>query len=674
MADDTIKVIYKLQDEMSKDLKRITSEMEKFNKQADENDDALKNNQKSFQGLGKYINTTTVSVAALTVAAVKLTKAFADTTKETIANANQIKKFSDSTTIATSSISALFTAVQKGGGEIDNVGDIIQDFTEKLGDAKDGSQTYKDAFNRLGVDISGSPQQALEQTIKTLSSMEDKSAALFRGIELFGDSYKLMSNQIAQGNNILEESPLISDDLINSAQEFTMSVAEMRTDLKIAINEGLTPFVGALANMAERLADSQIFKAFTDGLQSTIKLAGDAALALDWMAGGQEEFEIKMMAMDTSAYEAKLADLNKQIGSYNEQLKRNAENQKAAGAGAQYLSNVSAVTGGKLAEAEKQLAMLNEAREEWIAQQDRISLQLKEAQSGGGGGTGGIVKSAADGRTALMEIQAQMLNDAKASWDKRMQLEADAAAARGAKMDEDIQARKDKELQAEQGFTESMQEMYNNRFAMAQDAVNQTSALFDAAFQGRLNSIEAEKRAQIDAVKTSTMSEKKKNEEIAKIEQKAQAESLKIRQNQWRMNVLQSIANTALGVTSASTMQPWPVAVAAMAATAAAGTASTATILANKPKYATGGIVGGSSMVGDQVDARVNSGEMILNKSQQATLFDVANGATTNNNQQTYQITVNALSPDQAAMAVTEALQIAHQNNMIDTSILSVGA
>lgn len=44
------------------------------------------------------------------------------------------------------------------------------------------------------------------------------------------------------------------------------------------------------------------------------------------------------------------------------------------------------------------------------------------------------------------------------------------------------------------------------------------------------------------------------------------------------------------------------------------------------PKYATGGIIGGSSNTGDRVLARVNSGEMVLNKNQQAELFALANG------------------------------------------------
>ena len=49
-------------------------------------------------------------------------------------------------------------------------------------------------------------------------------------------------------------------------------------------------------------------------------------------------------------------------------------------------------------------------------------------------------------------------------------------------------------------------------------------------------------------------------------------------------------------------------------------------IAANTPKFAKGGIVGGSSKHGDKLLARLNSGEMVLNGMQQKRLLDMANG------------------------------------------------
>lgn len=48
--------------------------------------------------------------------------------------------------------------------------------------------------------------------------------------------------------------------------------------------------------------------------------------------------------------------------------------------------------------------------------------------------------------------------------------------------------------------------------------------------------------------------------------------------------------------------------------------------------YATGGIVGGSSYSGDNVYARLNAGEMVLNKHQQQNLFDAINSGNIGNN------------------------------------------
>ena len=67
----------------------------------------------------------------------------------------------------------------------------------------------------------------------------------------------------------------------------------------------------------------------------------------------------------------------------------------------------------------------------------------------------------------------------------------------------------------------------------------------------------------------------------------------------------------------------FPLNLIAMAATATAFVAA----IAKVPKFATGGIVSGSSFIGDNVLARVNSGEMILNTSQQKNLFDMLNSS-----------------------------------------------
>lgn len=70
--------------------------------------------------------------------------------------------------------------------------------------------------------------------------------------------------------------------------------------------------------------------------------------------------------------------------------------------------------------------------------------------------------------------------------------------------------------------------------------------------------------------------------------------------------------------------------VAAAAAAVAAGMANIAKIRSqdegNAGAYASGGIVGGNSFLGDRLTASVNTGEAIFNKGQQKQLWDMANG------------------------------------------------
>lgn len=86
----------------------------------------------------------------------------------------------------------------------------------------------------------------------------------------------------------------------------------------------------------------------------------------------------------------------------------------------------------------------------------------------------------------------------------------------------------------------------------------------------------------------------------------------------------QASANAEVGVTGAiASVASIPIVGWIMAAAAAASVISA---MAAIPKFAGGGIVPGSSYYGDRVPAMLNSGEMVLNASQQANLFRMIEG------------------------------------------------
>ena len=84
-------------------------------------------------------------------------------------------------------------------------------------------------------------------------------------------------------------------------------------------------------------------------------------------------------------------------------------------------------------------------------------------------------------------------------------------------------------------------------------------------------------------------------------------------------------AGYATATTQAASMGPW--AWVAFAATGLAQLVSMISTVKSAQGFATGGVIGGTSVSGDRKFARVNSGEMILNKFQQTRLFNMVNGA-----------------------------------------------
>ena len=104
---------------------------------------------------------------------------------------------------------------------------------------------------------------------------------------------------------------------------------------------------------------------------------------------------------------------------------------------------------------------------------------------------------------------------------------------------------------------------------------------------------------------------------------------------QWGANVLSSISQAIPLINKLTTAKTAEAAAEAASSAAkvpcvgwmaAAGAAlSVVAAMASIPKFAKGGIVPGISFAGDKVPAMLNSGEMILNGSQQANLFKILN-------------------------------------------------
>jgi hypothetical protein len=137
--------------------------------------------------------------------------------------------------------------------------------------------------------------------------------------------------------------------------------------------------------------------------------------------------------------------------------------------------------------------------------------------------------------------------------------------------------------------------------------------------------------AQTDA-RVADLNTQLQNEKLTEKErEKIQREIAKVKREQAEKDRALALFNvgiaTAQLVVKAFQEAPYPFNIALAALYAGTGVAQIAAInAAPLPAFEKGGIVGGNLYQGDQVTARVNSGEMILDKQQQAELFNIANG------------------------------------------------
>lgn len=253
-------------------------------------------------------------------------------------------------------------------------------------------------------------------------------------------------------------------------------------------------------------------------------------------------------------------------------------------------------------------------------------------------------------KTPIEELQEQLQN-AQRSLDEATTIEAKVKAS--AKITE-IQAEIDRATKGkvsiaaevepeyiEQGSVADKRQSYSN----AQQKASRIQSDFEIGIIGKdeamkqLEDLDAEltqlglKPLKID-IKTSDIDDAKKKMEGACSAASAMGSSLSSLGNAIgvpELNVAgvlaQSIAvmteGFATATAQAATLGPW--AWIGFAATGIAQLAALISAMKNLNGFASGGVVGGGSTFGDRKFARVNSGEMILTKWQQARLFQMIN-------------------------------------------------
>lgn len=197
---------------------------------------------------------------------------------------------------------------------------------------------------------------------------------------------------------------------------------------------------------------------------------------------------------------------------------------------------------------------------------------------------------------AVFNMISQVLDSAMGMYQNIQSIEENEAAIGAAKL-------------AEQ---EALNELLKKEVALRMAA----NGLSDAQIEKRMQSLDAMFKESGLLQKILDLSLEEKQATVANIAAKGAEAAVTA------ASASASAGEAVANATASAAKMPFPYNLPAIAASIA----SVLGALANMNKFAKGGIVGGNSTRGDRNMARVNSGEMILNKAQQGTLFNILNG------------------------------------------------
>lgn len=181
-------------------------------------------------------------------------------------------------------------------------------------------------------------------------------------------------------------------------------------------------------------------------------------------------------------------------------------------------------------------------------------------------------------------------------------------------------------------FSDLFSAINENRIAELDE---QMQAELEAAGVAEDTQVEAAQKALAEAVKggdQQVITEKQNALKRAQIEEEYQKKKLKLEyeaaKTKWGFDLALAVASGAQAILNAWNSALFPFNLPAIGIATALAGVQIGTVVASEPKapkFETGGIVPGNSYSGDHITARLNSGEMVLNKEQQARLFAMVN-------------------------------------------------
>ena len=247
-----------------------------------------------------------------------------------------------------------------------------------------------------------------------------------------------------------------------------------------------------------------------------------------------------------------------------------------------------------------------------------------------------LLKGLAEAEKAIINEKVNAIAGKEQSWwDKNVSKQADLLKMKQALADSEVLSEEEKYermKQLDEAYLQSKAAQTAELLTLVQGYVDQSVSIMNQAANLMLETSKNQATAEQAQLEMKylkgEMSKEEYDKKIDESNKKAAQKKYKIDMWMWSMSLLQAMANTAVGISTAVS-KGIPLAFIETPLVAAAGAVQIASLMASKPippSFSTDGIVGGSSYSGDNIAANLNSREMVMNMSQQKGLWDFING------------------------------------------------
>ena len=252
------------QNTISKELGAVTETASK---------EAGEKSGKSFgESLAKGLKTTaaviTGAMAAATAGAVASAKAFMSAAKQTAAYGDEVDKTSQKLGLSNKAYQEWDYVMKICGTEMSSMTTGLKTLTNKLDDAKNGSESAQAMFSALGISMEDlstmSREDLFKKTIEGFQQMSDSTERAALANDLFGKSGQnlapLFNLTSEETQNLIDKANdlgmVMSDEGVKASAGYTDAMTTLQSTMTGVKNNIMTQFMPGLAKATEGLADA----------------------------------------------------------------------------------------------------------------------------------------------------------------------------------------------------------------------------------------------------------------------------------------------------------------------------------------------------------------------------------------------------------------------------------